>query len=120
MSPDFPMAKYTNGSFTYDAVSTYSSFNKEMKPAFGVNFASRLCVAGDKRTPNLFFASKAGSSYDFETVDSSSSNLFSGNSIVYSFPETITGMITTAQGLFIFTPSTIHINYAEDVSTSAV
>lgn len=120
MSPDYPMAKYTNGSFTYDAVSTYSSFNKEMKPAFGVNFASRLCVAGDKRTPNLFFASKAGSSYDFETVDTAQSSLFSGNSIVYSFPETITGMITTAQGLFIFTPSTIHINYAEDVSTSAV
>lgn len=120
MSPDFPMAKYANGSFTYDAVTNYPSQNKQMKPAFGVNFASRLCVAGDKRTPNLFFASKAGSSYDFTTEDTSTDNLFSGNSIVYSFPETITGMMATSQALFVFTPSSIHINYAEDVSTSAV
>lgn len=120
MSPDYPMAKYSNGSFTYDAVTSYSSYNKEMKPSFGTSFASRLCVAGDKRTPNLFFASKAGDNFDFTTVDTAQSSVFSGNSIVYSFPETITGMVSTAQALFVFTPSTIQINYAEDVNTSAV
>ena len=47
---NYPISKYSKGAFTYDAVTNYSSYNQEMKPSFGVSFANRLCVAGDKRT----------------------------------------------------------------------
>lgn len=33
MSPDYPLAKYSNGSFTYDAIS-YPQENQQLKPAF--------------------------------------------------------------------------------------
>jgi len=89
-----------------------SSNNLPSQPAFGVFFAGCLWVAGFAGTnSNKVYKSPNNTYEDFTAAGSDE----------FTFPEQVTGMMSTSQAIFVFTKNTVHVaDIGSQVQTAGV
>lgn len=109
---------------TESCITVQSPDNSNMRPWFGTIFDGRMWVAWDYDNPNELYRSSQSDVMNFwypaPTTTPSYGNYDNGGTL--KFNERITGLSTTAQALFVFTPKTVSVTYqnSEQVVGSAV
>ena len=82
-------------------------------PSFSVYFAGCHWIGG--------FTTSGYTNQVWKSPNNDASSFTTTGSDVFTFPENVTGMVTTAQALFVFTKNTVHVaDIGSQVQTSGV